>query len=169
MKIFHIVAASTNDIIGNQGDLPWHIPLDLQNFKKTTLNHPIIMGRKTFASFKRPLPNRQHLVISRQDPTTQQDAVIWVKSLTEAINLCKLNSAKWGEEIYIIGGGEIYRQSMDLVDEILLTRVHKTIVGDTSYPALPQDDFALTWQEDHFDCDPPFSFLRYCRVDHSKT
>lgn len=161
MKIFHIVAASANNVIGRNGDLPWRIPLDLKRFKRITLNHPIIMGRKTFDSFKSPLPDREHIVISRKKPLKIQNSVHWVSSIEEALILCEKNKGSWGSEIFIIGGGEIYRQSLGIAHEILLTRIHRDIDGDTFYPEILENEFRLIEREDHFDQEPPFSFLHY--------
>lgn len=127
-----IVAASTNNVIGLQGDLPWRLSADLRRFKAITMGKPIVMGRLTYESIGRPLPGRQNIVITRQ-PGYEAEGCDVVQSIDAAID-----AAGEAEEIMIIGGGDIYRQFLPRADRIYLTRVHADIEGDTHFP--PLDD-----------------------------
>ena len=126
VTLSHIVAAAENDVIGREGGLPWHIPEDLKFFKDKTLGHAIIMGRKTYESVGRPLPKRLNVIVTRQKDYHPEGTAVF-PSLAEAIAYCERESATWGEEIFIAGGGEIFEQSMDMVDKIYLTRIHQEI------------------------------------------
>jgi dihydrofolate reductase len=131
-----IVAASENNVIGRDGGLPWNLPDDLQYFKDTTKGHPILMGRKNFESIGRPLPHRRNIIITRQADYKAEGCDV-VGSLEEAITL-----AGDDPEIFVIGGGEIYKQVMDIADRIYLTRVHAEIDGDVFFPELGKE-----WRE----------------------
>jgi len=132
-----IAAAARNGVIGKGGAMPWHIPSDLQFFKKTTYGRPVIMGQKTWASLKRrPLPGRLNIVLTRRADFAAEGATI-CRSLAEAVRLAKAEAAKTHEnEIFIIGGGEIFRQALPLADKIYLTEIQADIAGDTFFPAL---------------------------------
>ena len=119
MVVSAIVAAAKNNVIGNGADIPWRLSGDMKYFKRTTLEHHIIMGRKTFESMGRPLPKRTNIVLTR-DPYYVGTGIIVAKSLAEALRIAHDNGE---EEVFIIGGGEIYKQSLDLLDKIYLTRV----------------------------------------------
>src|ERR1700761_4632805 len=124
-----IVAISENYAIGKNNKLLWHMPSDLRHFKNITTGHTVIMGRKTYDSVGKPLPNRRNIIITRQDITIEGCEV--VSSLDAAIALCK------GEdEVFIVGGAEIYRQSMHVTDRIYLTIVHKQFDGDSFFPEI---------------------------------
>jgi len=133
-----IVAVSENDVIGKDNDLIWQLRNDLKRFKALTSGHCIIMGRKTFESFPKPLPNRTHIVITRQQNYNVPEGVIVVNSLEAAIE-----QAKDDENPFIIGGGEIYKQALAVVDTIEFTRVHHTFEGDTFFPLIRED----IWEE----------------------
>jgi len=126
-----IVAAAENNAIGKDNQLIWHLSDDLKRFKKLTSGHHIIMGRKTFESFPKPLPNRTHVVITRQENYEVPEGVIVVNSLADAIDVAKNDS-----QAFIIGGGEIYRQALLFADKIELTRVHHNFEADTFFPEL---------------------------------
>lgn len=158
-----IVAVSENNVIGKDNDLIWHISNDLKRFKKITLGHPIILGRKTFESFKnKPLPNRHHFVVSSQE-NENTDQVTWVKSLEEGI----ASAQAMDDEIYIIGGGNIYHQSLELADKLEVTRIHKEFDGDTFFPEI-SDDFVCIVDEKHWDeaVDFTYSFRTYLKRKH---
>jgi dihydrofolate reductase len=132
-----IVAVSTNNAIGKNNQLLWHLPNDLKFFKNTTWGGVVIMGRKTFESVGKPLPGRLNIVIT-SNPNWHVDEVIAAKNLETAIEKAKEAHYK---EIFIIGGGEIYQQSIALANRIYLTRVHTQIEGDTFFPAMD-----LSWE-----------------------
>lgn len=168
MILTHIAACSENHIIGVQGDLPWSLPEDMKFFRDTTKGHIMIMGRKTFDSFKgRTLPNRYHIVITRNPsefgfPSSESSPVVFVSSIEEAIKYAEPLTAKWGDEVFIIGGGEIYKQSMPYTNKIYLTLIHREFSGDTSYPEIDDKIFTLTQRRD-VELPIPFSFLTYLR------
>ncbi len=159
MILSHIVAAAENGTIGVEGSLPWDIPEDMRFFKDKTKNHIVIMGRKTFESLPAALPHRLNIVISRQPDYKAKGAIV-VFSLDQALEICKQNIPKYGEEIFIIGGGEIYKQSMSKVDKIYLTRIYQEFHGDTKYPTIDENLFQLIDKVDR-DKPIPFSFLTY--------
>ena len=158
MKICsHIVAVSQNNVIGIKNKLPWNIPEDLKFFRNKTKGRTVIMGRKTFESLGSPLPQRLNIVISRSQIF---EGVIMANDIDEAIK--KAQKEKNPHEFFIIGGGEIYKQSLDKVQKIYLTRIYKKYEGDAFYPEVPEDQFHLVEQIDHKG-DPDFSFLTYVR------
>ena len=143
-KVTFIVAAAENNAIGKGNQMPWHLPNDFKYFKAKTMDHSIIMGRKTFESIGKPLPGRRNIIISRQ-PTLNIEDVDVANSLQDVINYCRDE-----REIFIIGGAEIFNQAMPMADEILLTRVHTNIEGaDAFFPELPESDWELISQEKH--------------------
>jgi len=130
MTISIIVAVAENGVIGYDNHLLWHISEDLKRFKSLTIGHHIIMGRKTYDSVGKPLPGRINIVISRQQNYSVEGCLV-AKSLEDALEI-----AKQDNEVFIIGGGEIYKQSLSLSDKIYLTRVHAGFAGDTFFPEL---------------------------------
>ncbi|MEI7907659.1 MAG: dihydrofolate reductase [Bacteroidota bacterium] len=145
MKIILIAAMNSKRVIGKNGAIPWHISDDLQRFKQMTIHHTVLMGRKTFESIGKPLPQRKNVVITKQ-PFIADDVVTF-PSLDAAF------SALMNEEkIYVIGGGEIFQQTIDLADELMLTIVDDDTSGDTFFPQyehLLRKKFVLFSTEDH--------------------
>lgn len=141
--IISIAAASNNNVIGKDNQLLWHLPDDFKRFKALTTGHYIVMGRKTFESFPKALPNRTHVIISRNEDY-QPEGCIVVSSIENAIEVCPKD-----QDIFIIGGGEIYKQSMDIVDRIELTRVHCDVEGDTLFPSIDLYQWDLVESEFH--------------------
>ena len=139
-----IAAAGENDEIGKDNDLLWHLPDDFKRFKKITSHHFIVMGRKTFESFPKPLANRVHIVITNNRSYGKEGATV-VYSLSEAIE--KAASKK---DIFVIGGGEIFKMALDIADKIELTRVHGTFKdADTFFPEFSKDKWELVSEEKH--------------------
>ena len=134
LKLTAIVAHDPNRLIGSDGDLPWNLPADLAFFKKTTSGHPIVMGRKTFDSIGRPLPKRQNIVLTRDREWAAEGA-------TTVHNPQAILSLEFTQPapVFIIGGSEIYRQFLPLLDELLVTKVTKTYEGDTFFPTYESD------------------------------
>jgi dihydrofolate reductase len=161
MVVCLIVAASENGVIGKANQLPWHIPEDLRYFKTVTSGKTVIMGRKTFESIGRPLPNRRNIVITRQ-ADFKPDGVEVVSSLAAALSSAEKTSAAL-DEVFIVGGGEIYRESLGAVRRAYVTEVHQTIDGDAFFP-LDQlkKEFQLISRKD-FSNPLPFSFMVYER------
>lgn len=153
MKISLIAAHDPNLVIGKDGKLPWHYSEDLKFFKKTTLGHPIVMGRIVFEELnEKPLPGRENIVLSR---SKKYDHVKTFDSIDKALDYLKDN-----EKVYIIGGGIIYKQTMKLSDELIITQVHNTYDGDTFFPEYRNDIgdvWSEVWRKDHTD----FSFIKY--------
>ncbi|AEW85648.1 dihydrofolate reductase [Flavobacterium columnare] len=137
-KIILIAAAGQNNELGKNNNLLWHLPNDFKHFKTLTSGHCIIMGRKTFESFSKPLPNRTHIIITRKKEYAVPEECIVVHYLEEALQACPVD-----QEVYVIGGGEIYRQFIDLADQIELTRVHGCFEADTFFPDIDQDKWEL--------------------------
>ncbi len=129
-KVCLIVALSENRVIGKDNALPWHIPEDLQHFKEVTLGHPVIMGRKTFESIGRLLPKRMNIIVTR-DASYKVEGATTVNSLVQAVEIAK-NYDK--DEVFVIGGGQIFEQAMKLADRLYLTVVHQEIEGDVLFP-----------------------------------
>lgn len=138
MNISIIVAISTNNIIGKKNEIPWHLPADFKYFREKTTGHHIIMGRKTFDSIGRPLPNRTSIVITRQKDYVCEGCLI-AHSLEEAINLVKENAVE--DEVFIIGGKQIYDEALKIANKMYITIVHAGIDGDTSFPEYNKSDW----------------------------
>ncbi len=146
MQLSAIVATDRRGTIGRDGQIPWYLPADLRYFKRTTLGHPVIMGRKTFRSIGRPLPGRTNIVLTR-DPFFRATGTVVVHSLREALGHPAVTESA---ESFIIGGGELYASSLHLV-----TTVYRTIVdadipdGDAFFPELPPGQWREVWSEAH--------------------
>jgi dihydrofolate reductase len=136
MSIAIIAAMSSNRTIGRQGAIPWHLPEDLRRFRELTSGHTLIMGRKTFASIGRPLPGRTTIIVSRQADFTAAGCLT-AASLEEAIRLTDP-----ADEVFICGGGDLYRQALPLAARIYLTVINEDISGDTTFPLIPASEFA---------------------------
>ena len=145
-----IVAIAENNIIGGDNKLLWHIPEDLKRFKAITSGNTIIMGRKTFESLPGVLPNRKHVIITRDENySVDNENVEVIHSLSEVINKYKNSS----EPAFIIGGGEIYKQLIHNVDNLLLTKVFKSFDGDTSFPQIDLNEFAVDFESEILTCE----------------
>jgi dihydrofolate reductase len=134
-----IVAMSENRVIGRDNGLPWHLPADLKHFKVITTGHPIIMGRKTFESLGKPLPRRTNIIVTRQEDYAVEGAVV-VHAIAEGLEKAK---EQQDEQVFVIGGAEIFKQAMPQVDTLFLTWVHAEVEGDVFFPELEPDE----WQE----------------------
>ena len=154
MIITQIVAASTNNVIGKNYQLLWNLPNDMKHFKNKTWAMPVVMGRKTFYSLEsKPLNGRLNVVISHQ-PDFVAEGVTVVPDIDAAIAFCKQEQFN---EIMIIGGGQIYQQTLPIANKIYLTRVHTVVEGDTSYPELNLNEWHLEFEE-HFAADSKHAF-----------
>ena len=139
-----IAAAAENNALGKDNDLLWHLPEDFKRFKQITSGHYIIMGRKTFESFPKPLPNRTHIIITRQEEYLVEGCLV-VHSLEDALEIAPQN-----EEIFIIGGAQIYKQALPFADKIDLTRVHIELDADAFFPEFNTSEWNLVFSEKHF-------------------
>ena len=155
-----IAAASTNNVIGFDNKLIWNIPKDLKRFKELTQGHSVIMGRKTFESLPSPLPNRRNIVVTRNKDYSPEGIEVF-SSIEDALDVCREDL-----QPFIIGGGEIYSQTINLVDKIELTRVYKDYQGDAFFPDIPLDNFELANELVNYlddDSSTKYSFLTYIR------
>ena len=153
-----IAAVSINNVIGNNNKLIWKLSNDLKRFKNLTINHSVIMGRKTFESLPNPLPDRNNIVITRDTNYSKQNIQV-CSSIENAINLTKTDT-----QPFIIGGGEIYTQTINIVDRIELTRVHEEFDGDAYFPEIPLDIFELINEENYnsdLENEFDYSYLTY--------
>ncbi len=162
MTVSLIVAVSSNGVIGRDGDLPWHLPADLKHFKRTTMGHHLIIGRRTWEEVGKPLPGRTMVVVTRSRHFAPEGVQV-VGSVERALELAAEDA-----EPFIGGGAQIYRIALarDLVDRIYLTRIHAEVEGDTFFPEFDLDDWELV-SEEHLEADEKnefeYSFLVYER------
>jgi dihydrofolate reductase len=165
-KLVLVVARGSNNVIGVDGDLPWKLSSDLKRFKAITMGKPVIMGRKTWASIGRPLPGRPNLVITRDASFTAQGASIW-SNLDVAIAAAYAMAATTGvDEVCVIGGGELYAQTIEHADKLYITEVDAAPAGDATFPTVDLDkwnqisreDFSAGPKDDH-----PFSIRVFVR------
>ena len=145
MIISLVVAAANNNAIGKEGIMPWHLPNDLKHFKNVTWGLPVIMGRKTFDSFGKPLAGRKNIIITRQG-NWKAEGTVTVKSLDDALFLVSQMDVK---EAMVIGGGEIYKMAFEKAKRVYLTRVDAEPEADTFFPALDPKVWKLVSQQDH--------------------
>lgn len=161
-----IVAATRNQVIGLENQMPWHLPADLRYFKQRTLGKPIIMGRKTWESLGRPLPGRLNIVISRQADVALAGAEVFA-DLASAIERGQEWATQQGvDEVMVIGGGQIYQQAIALAQRVYLTRIELELEGDTFFPVLGADDWQQTSAQAHpaQDSEPGYTFEVWQRI-----
>lgn len=145
MTLSIIVAASENNVIGVNNHLPWHLPVDMKYFKDTTMGKPIVMGRKSFEELGRVLPGRPNIMITRQ-PEYAAEGLYVVPSLEAGIEKAKTFGT---EEIFITGGGEIFKIALPIIDRLYLTRVHAEVSGDTYFPEFDPTGWKLVKNDRH--------------------
>lgn len=143
MRISIIAAMAENRVIGRDNALPWHLPEDLKHFRNLTMGHHILMGRKTFESIGKPLPGRISVVISR-NPGFHHPGILRASSIEEAISLCKGD-----DEIFLIGGAELYRQAIEVADRMYLTEIRVCFEGDASFPEFSPASWREIFRESH--------------------
>jgi dihydrofolate reductase len=156
MIVALIVAMSEDGTIGDKGRIPWHIREDLQRFKRLTMGHPIIMGRKTYESIGKPLPGRTNIVLTRSPNFTAPPGVLAVTSLDAALDHCRHQNE---ESVFFIGGSKVYQSALPLADKLLVTEVHRRVSGDTKFP----DYDHRAWTEIAREDGPECSFVEYAR------
>ncbi len=158
MDLTIIVAVSENNVIGNNNQIPWRISQDLKRFKELTLNHPVIMGRKTYESIPekfRPLPKRKNIILS--NTMQPSDGIYVARNIEEALKLAE------DQDTYVAGGRAVYELFLPKANIIELTRVHKNYDGDTFFPELDLTKWNLVDKEEHLEQDIPYSFLTYLK------
>lgn len=139
MIISAIVALAEKNVIGANNQLIWHLPSDLKRFKNLTTGHHIVMGRKTFDSIGKPLPNRMNIVITR-DLTWKSEGIIAVQNFEEAVKIANTNNE---QELFVIGGGQIYHQYFEKFNKLYVTKIHQTFEGDTFFPNIDIDKWEI--------------------------
>jgi len=155
-RLYLVAAVARNGIIGANGRLPWHLPDDLRHFKKVTLGHPVIMGRRTWESLGRPLPGRENIVVTRRADYAAPGASV-AMSLAGAIALCAGESAA-----FVIGGAEIYGEALPLADGLVLTEIDRDYEGDVRFPAWDRVAWRASQVEEHTSADGlRYRFVRY--------
>jgi len=160
MIVSIVVAISKNHVIGKDNKLLWYLPNDLKHFKEITTGHTVIMGRKTYESVGKPLPNRRNIIITRQNIKMEGCEV--VNSIQSALALCVAEA-----EVFIVGGAEIYRQGLHLTNRIYLTIVHQQFEGDSYFPEIEPNEWKETAREDHWPDAKnaiAYSFITFDRV-----
>jgi dihydrofolate reductase len=158
-RVYLVAAVAKNGVIGARGKLPWHLPEDLQHFKKLTLGHPILMGRRTWESLGKPLPGRENIVISRK-PGFEAPGASVAASVEGAIALCM------GEPVaFVIGGAGIYAASLPLADGLVLTEIDRDYAGDTRFPDWDRKAWRASQKETHTSSEGVrFDFVLYERI-----
>jgi dihydrofolate reductase len=162
-RVAVIAAVSRNGVIGRNGTLPWHLPLDLKYLKALTIGKRIIMGRRTWESFPKPLPNREHVVVTSHALAVPSD-VHCVRTLTEALAI-----ANPTDPVFVIGGSAIYAEALAFTDDLYLTEIDADVSGDTFFPSWSRADFVERSRERHEaplaadDAPTPFDFVHYVR------
>ena len=158
-RIYLIAAVAKNGVIGADGKLPWHLPEDLKHFKSLTLGHPVIMGRRTWESFGKPLPGRENIVVSRKAGFEAPGASV-AATLEAAVALCTGEAA-----VFVIGGAEIYAAALPLADGIVLTEIQQDYEGDTRFPAWDRKAWRVSQKETHTSADGVrFDYVLYERI-----
>ncbi len=158
LKKIIIAATAQNGVIGNSGKIPWHSSTEFKHFKQTTIGFPIIMGRKTFESIRKPLPGRLSIIISRNPELSYEfENVVVFTSLEKAIHYCETEKY---EKVFIIGGGEIYKQSLKFVDELIISIMKLEVEGDTFFPKIDKNIWEVTDKKE-FD---EFTVCYYSRI-----
>ena len=153
-----IVAMSEDGTIGDKGKIPWHIRDDLKRFKRLTMGHPIIMGRKTYESIGKPLPGRANIVLTNNSNFSAPPEVLKFASFDAALDCCRRQREGLA---FVIGGAEVYRQALPRADELFITEVHQRINGDTKFPEYDRRQ----WIEVARESGPECSFVEYARRD----
>lgn len=138
-----LVAMDKNHVIGYENDLPWRLPKDLKSFKEKTINGVVVMGRATYDSIGKPLPKRKNVVITTKNPDYPEE----VELIHDINTLKEWNEKNPEEEYFIIGGGEIYRQVINIADRMYITKIEDTFKGDTFFPEFDEADWTLTKNE----------------------
>ncbi len=168
MRLVIIAGVAENNVIGSRNELPWHILEDLKRFKDLTTGNPVIMGRKTYESIVkklgRPLPNRKNIVITRQADYGVSEGVIVANSVGDALK----KAEKHGDNCFVIGGQNIYEQTINLADAMEITHVHKNYEGDAYFPEIKKDEWKEVSRQDKKIADVDFSFVRYEKQNNGK-
>jgi dihydrofolate reductase len=158
LKIIIISAIAQNGVIGrSNGEMPWHVKEEFQHFKQTTLGFPILMGRKTFETLGKPLKGRENILITRDENYSSDfEEVKIIHSLSEGIEYCKITSP---EKIFIIGGGEVYKQAIEIADQLIISNMKFDAEGEINFPEISEND----WEEEYREDREKFEIVKYTR------
>ncbi len=158
MKIIIISAIAQNGVIGrSNGEMPWHVKEEFQHFKQTTIGFPILMGRKTFETLGKPLKGRENILITRDENYSSDfEEVKIVHSLSEGIEYCKITSP---EKIFIIGGGKVYKQAIEIADQLIISNMKFDAEGEINFPEISEND----WEEEYREDREKFEIVKYKR------
>ncbi len=148
MRLSILVATAKNRVIGKNNALPWHLPADLKHFKALTMGHPIIMGRKTYESIGRLLSGRTNVIVTRQK-AYQVAGAITANSIDDALKVCQAG-VEGNDEVFLIGGAELYRQTLELCDRMYITEIQRDFDGDTYFPAFDMEEWKEITREKNF-------------------
>jgi len=166
MIVSAIVAVAENGAIGRDNQLPWHLPEDLKFFKRTTMGKPVLMGRKTYDSLGKPLPGRLNIVVSNNKHLQLPDGVLLYHDLQKALERLEEEAT---DEVFIIGGGKIFAETIHLLDQLYITKVHTDIAdANAFFPHIDHSQWKLVWEEEHLADEKhayPFTFQHYKRVE----
>ncbi|MBU9712994.1 dihydrofolate reductase [Evansella tamaricis] len=147
--IFMIAAVGEGMVIGKDGDMPWHLPNDLKYFKRTTSGHPVLMGKRTFESIGKALPNRRNIILTRDKSFSAEDIEV-VNSLDEVKELLELNNSRTDgkkEQFFVIGGATLYNQLIGIADRLYITKIHAHFEGDTYFPEINEEEWKVVSSE----------------------
>ena len=163
MRISLVAAVAENDVIGADGEMPWHYPEDLAHFKETTMGHPVVMGRRTYESIERalggPLPGRTNVVLSRREELSLPEGAVHARDVESALELAREDANDRGvDTIYVVGGATVYEAFLDRADELVITEVPESPAGDTEFPSIDE-----RWQEVDRETAGGLEFVRYER------
>ncbi|KTG08377.1 dihydrofolate reductase [Haloprofundus marisrubri] len=164
IQVALIAAVAENGVIGADGDMPWHYPEDLAQFKQTTMGHPVVMGRRTYESIARqlggPLPGRTNIVLSRSEMDLPEGAV-HADSVDAAMNIARELVGEDGGTVFVVGGATVYEQFLPRADRLVLTEIHESFEGDTEFPRFDREAWVEVDREEHDE----FDFVEYRRRD----
>lgn len=167
MKIVLVVAVAENNVIGCNGTLPWRLKSELAHFRRLTTNHPVLMGRNTYLSIGKPLPNRTNIVLTRKAGTAAP-GLVWAGSLEEGLALARTDAQQRGvDAVMVIGGSDVFARTLPIADRLEFTRVHAAPEGDVVFPPLDLSQWKETRREPHKrgpGDDHDFTVLTYQRV-----
>lgn len=163
MKVALVAAVAENGVIGSDGEMPWHYPADLRNFKETTMGHPVVMGRKTYQSIEDrlggPLPGRTNVVLSRRDSLDLPEGAVHARALDDAFEAAEAALDPGQETVYVVGGATVYEACLDRADELVVTEIPEAPAGDTHFPEIGRE-----WTERDRERAGDVSIVTYRRV-----
>ena len=163
MKLALVAAVAENGVIGADDDMPWHYPADLEHFKRTTVGHPVIMGRTTYESIERrlggPLPDRTNIVLSRRDSLDLPDGAVHASDLESALSSAESALSSGQDAVYVVGGATVYEACLDRADELIITEIPEKPTGSVYFPEIGSE-----WEEHDRESNGELTFVTYRRL-----